>query len=108
MPTPNGTPWIIAFLAMATLFAPLTEELLFRGWIYTSLRDIIGVRFGILVSAVLFALAHWESTHLYAVAVFPVGLALGYIRQRTNSIAASITFHSLYNGVAAVLLFAGR
>ena len=104
--TPKGTPWIVAFLAMATLFAPIAEELLFRGWIYTSLRGVIGVRWGILVSAVLFALAHWESTHLYALAVFPVGLALGYLRQRADSIAASITFHSLYNGIAAVLLFA--
>ena len=108
VPTPAGTPWIIGFLALATLLAPITEELLFRGWIYTSLREVIGVRFGILVSAALFALAHWESTHLYALAVFPVGLALGYIRQRTDSVAASITFHALYNGVAAVLLFVAK
>ena len=103
--TPKGTAWIIAFLAMATLAAPIAEELLFRGWIYTSLRALVGVRWGILVSAILFALAHWESTHLYALAVFPVGLALGYVRQRADSIAASITLHSLYNGIAAVLLF---
>ena len=103
---PKGTPWIVAFLAMATLFAPIAEEVLFRGWIYTSLRGVVGTRWGILVSAVLFALAHWESTHLYALAVFPVGLALGYVRQRADSVAASITFHALYNGTAAVLLFA--
>ena len=108
VPTPKGTPWIIGFLALATLFAPIAEELLFRGWIYTSLRAVIGVRLGILLSAVLFALAHWESTHLYALAVFPVGLALGYIRQRTDSVAASITFHALYNGVTAVLLFVSK
>ena len=108
VPTPSGTPWIIGFLALATLFAPITEELLFRGWIYTSLRRSIGARFGILVSAILFALAHWESSHLYALAVFPVGLALGFVRQRTDSVAASITFHSLYNGVASVLLFVGK
>lgn len=106
--TPTGTPWIIAFLALATLFAPITEELLFRGWIFTSLRPKIGARFAILVSAVLFAVAHWESTHLYALAVFPVGLALGYVRQKTDSVAASITFHALYNGVASVLLFVGK
>lgn len=105
---PTGTIWIIGFLALATLFAPITEELLFRGWIYTSLRRTIGARWGILVSALLFALAHWESTHLYALAVFPVGLALGYIRERANSVAASITFHALYNGVASVLLFVAK
>ena len=105
VPTPTGRIWVIGFIALATLFAPVTEELLFRGWIYTSLRAIIGVRFGITLSAALFALAHWESTHLYALAVFPVGLALGYVRERTGSVAASITFHALYNGVTAVLLF---
>ena len=105
VPTPTGTFWIVGFIALATLFAPITEELLFRGWIYTSLRAVIGMRFGIALSAVLFALAHWESTHLYALAVFPVGLALGYVRERTGSVAASITFHALYNGVTAVLLF---
>ena len=105
---PKETPWIVGFLALATLFAPVTEELLFRGWIFTSLRGTVGVRVAILVSAALFALAHWESTHLYALAVFPVGLALGYVRQRAGSVAASITLHSLYNGVAAVLLFVGK
>ncbi len=104
---PKGTPWIVGFLALATLFAPVTEELLFRGWIFTSLRGTVGVRVAIVLSAALFALAHWESTHLYALAVFPVGLALGYVRHRADSVAASITLHSLYNGIAAVLLFAG-
>ena len=108
VPTPTGTLWIVCFIALATLFAPITEELLFRGWIYTSLRAVIGARFGIALSAALFALAHWESTHLYALAVFPVGLALGYVRERTGSVAASITLHALYNGVTSVLLFLAR
>ena len=108
VPTPTGTVWVIGFIALATLFAPITEELLFRGWIYTSLRALFGVKFGIALSAALFGLAHWESTHLYALAVFPVGLALGYVRERTGSVAASITFHALYNGVTAVLLFVAK
>jgi uncharacterized protein len=108
IPVPKGTPWIIGFLALATFFAPITEELLFRGWIYTSLREVVRVPFAIAISAGVFALAHWESTHLYALAVFPVGLVLGYIRQRVDSVAASITFHALYNGVSAILLFVTR
>lgn len=105
---PKETKWVILFVILASVFAPITEELLFRGWLYTSLRRAIGVPAGILVTAVLFALAHWERTHLYALAVFPVGLALGYIRERTGSIKATMTFHAVYNGIASVLLFLAR
>lgn len=105
---PKETPWIVAFLALAVLVGPIGEELLFRGWMYTSLRARFGLRVAVLVTAVLFALAHWESTHLYALAVFPVGLALAIVRERTGSIAPTITFHAIYNGVASVLLFAGK
>lgn len=105
---PTQTPSIVGFLALAVLFGPIGEELLFRGWMYTSLRASFGLRVAVLVTAVLFALAHWEQTHLYALAVFPVGLALAVVRERTGSIAASITFHVLYNAVASVLLFLGK
>ena len=105
---PKETVWIIGFLALAVLFGPFAEELLFRGWMYTSLRASFGLRVAAIVTSVLFALAHWESTHLYALAVLPVGLALAAIRERTGSIAASITFHALYNGVASVMLFVGQ
>ena len=105
---PKGTPWIVAFIALAVLAGPIAEEMLFRGWMYTSLRASFGLRVAVLVTSVLFALAHWEGTHLYALAVFPVGLALAIVRERTGSIAGSITFHALYNGVASVLLFLGR
>lgn len=108
VPTPTGRPWIIGFLFLATFAAPITEELLFRGWIYTSLRRTLGVAFAILIVSVLFACAHWESTHFYALAVFPVGLALAYVRERTGSVAASITFHALYNGIASVLIFLAK
>ncbi len=105
---PKAAGWIVGFLALAVLFGPFAEELLFRGWMYTSLRASFGLRIAVLVTSVLFALAHWESTHLYALAVLPVGLALATIRERTGSIAASITFHAIYNGVASVMLFVGQ
>lgn len=104
-PHPAGLSARLLFLLLAALAAPMTEELLFRGWIYTSLRVAIGIPAAIIVSAALFAIAHWESTHLYAAAIFPVGLVLGLVRERTGSLAASIAFHALYNAFASTLLF---
>ncbi len=101
---PKETPWLIGFLVLAVLVGPFSEELLFRGWMYTSLRASFGVVAAALVTSVLFALAHWESTHLYAIAVFPVGVALVVIRERTGSIGASFVFHALYNVAASLLI----
>ncbi len=104
---PGGRSWSALFVLLAVVAAPVAEELFFRGWLYTGLRARVGATVTILVTAVLFALAHWEKTHLYALAVFPVGLALGLIRERTRSIGATMTFHAGYNGFASLLLLFG-
>jgi uncharacterized protein len=88
---------------LAVVFAPLTEELLFRGWIYTSLRASFGLWTALLVSAALFAGAHYESSHIYALVVFPIGLALGGMRETAGTLKASIGFHAFYNAIAFCL-----
>ena len=77
--------------------APLAEELAFRGLLFGDLRPRYGFSVALVVSAALFALAHWESTHLYAAAVLPLGLLLGYVRERTGSVRASALLHAIYN-----------
>jgi CAAX protease family protein len=95
----------VEMLILAALVAPLAEELLFRGWIYTGLRFYWGFWPALLVTSILFSLAHYESTHLYSLAVFPIALALGFVRERTDSIKATILFHAL-NNLAAFCLAA--
>ncbi len=90
----------LLLFVLAAGFAPITEELLFRGWIYTSLRFSFGIWPAMLASAALFGAAHYEDTHLYALAVFPVGIALAAIRERTQSVKASMLFHAVNNFIA--------
>ncbi|MGH6818055.1 MAG: lysostaphin resistance A-like protein [Methylovirgula sp.] len=90
----------LMLFVLAVGFAPITEELLFRGWIYTSLRFSFGLWPALLSSAALFGAAHYESTHLYALAVFPVGIALAAIRERTQSVKAAMLFHAVNNFIA--------
>lgn len=92
-----------ALFVLAVLAAPVTEELVFRGWIYTGLRFHWGFWPALLTTSVLFAGAHYERTHVYALAVFPIGLALGVVRERTGSVRASILFHALNNFAAFAL-----
>ena len=85
------------FLVLAVVMAPVAEELLFRGWIFTALRARRSAFAAIVLSSAAFAAAHNESSHLYALAVFPVGLALGWMRERTGSIRATMLMHGSYN-----------
>ncbi|WP_158807455.1 CPBP family intramembrane glutamic endopeptidase [Beijerinckia sp. L45] len=105
---PTGAWSVALFFVVAVIAAPLTEELMFRGWLYTGLRAKLSIWPSLVLSSILFALAHWESTHLYALVVFPVGMALGFIRERAGSLKASMSFHAMYNGIALVMLCFGR
>jgi membrane protease YdiL (CAAX protease family) len=106
---PKSNSWLLLprdHLAAALLFivavvmAPVAEETYFRGWIFTSLRHKWGHWPAVLISALLFALAHYESTHLYALAVFPLGLILAALRARTGSARTSMVFHAANNLIA--------
>ena len=97
---PSDRKAALILFVLAVVLAPFTEELLFRGWIYTSLRFSFGLWPAVLASAAVFGFAHYEDTHLYALAVFPVGIALALIRERTGSVKASMLFHAFNNLIA--------
>lgn len=99
VPKDNFASSVLLFI-LAVIFAPFAEELLFRGWIYTSLRARIGLWAALIISSAVFAGLHYEQSHIYALAVFPVGLALGALREVTGSLKASITFHAFFNALA--------
>ncbi len=89
------------------VLGPLAEEALFRGFIYTNMRVWLGFPATLAVTSVIFSLAHWEGTHFYALAVLPLGLVLGVLREWTGSIKATTLFHGLYNLSALVFAILG-
>ena len=105
---PDGPLGVASAFLLVVLLAPLCEELLFRGWIYTALRFHYSFGAALWITAVLFALAHWEPTHLYAMAILPMGLLLGYLRERTGSTGTTILFHTLYNVAGLLVTFLGK
>ena len=84
----------------ASIFAPVWEELLFRGYVLRTLRPF-GKRFAILCSALLFGLFHGNLLQTpYAVIM---GLILGYVTVE-YSILWSVLLHMFNNLVLADLL----
>ena len=87
------------FLYLA-IFAPLGEELLFRGLILRVLEPV-GKRFAIIVSAVMFGLLHANIIQIPF--GFLVGLVLGYVTVE-YSIVWAIILHMINNFVLGDLL----
>lgn len=84
------------------LFAPIAEEIVFRGAILKSLLNTrMSADAAITVSAVLFALIHFNPAQMPH--AFMVGLLLGWMYQRTGSILPSVAFHWVNNSMAYVL-----
>lgn len=85
--------------------APLTEELLCRGWLLNSLLDRSPPLRAIGVSAVVFGAMHMNPWQFpYATAL---GLAFGWIYWRTRSLWLCVLAHALNNGVAWGISYSG-
>ena len=94
---------IVANLA---LLAPIAEELLFRGWLYTALRARLRFRWSFLITAALFAAMHWDANHRHMVLVLPLAVALGVLRETTGSIKPTVLLHAVYNLVIIAITLA--
>lgn len=91
--------WVIL---TTVVFAPILEEMLFRGLILGSIREKQGRALpAVLISAVIFGVIHFNIPQ--GINAFAIGIILGYIYVRTNSLAAVILIHAINNGLAYTL-----
>lgn len=90
----NSAAIVLFFLTLGVL-APLCEESLFRGFLYSSLRKRFGVGVSLLVSASLFSAAHLDPGAV--VPLLCLGLVFGYVFERTRSLVPSMIAHGLWN-----------
>jgi uncharacterized protein len=110
LPMPRDTPFDKLFqnrrdayllAIMATTLGPLLEELFFRGFFYPVVAKHWGAVWGILLSALPFALMHMQQ-YGYSwgilLIIFGVGVVCGIVRAVTGSVAASFLVHVGYNG----------
>ena len=89
-----------AFAANVVLFAvvaPFVEELTFRG-VGQSLLAFLGRWPSIVTVGVAFGLAHGLLEALLV--LIPFGIALAWVRDRTDSVYPGMVVHGLFNGVA--------
>ena len=93
----SGSPMdMLVMFVMLVMIAPVTEEILFRGFIYTALRVKIGVPSAALVTSFGFAAIHLYSWNGF-VSVLLFGLVETYLFERSGSLWPGIIFHALNN-----------
>ena len=96
--------------AFAVFVAPLMEELIFRGVLFSIFEDRGGLGFAVVTTAVLFAGLHipeyrgaWN--HLFLLLL--VGLVFSLARGLTGSLAPSVILHTAYNLSQLTALYFG-
>lgn len=94
--------YVLAFLALVVM-APVSEELLFRGYLFGKLRVLVGALAAGLLTSVTFGLAHGQWN--VGIDTFVLSLYLCWLRHYTGAVWASMLLHSLKNLLAYTLLF---
>jgi membrane protease YdiL (CAAX protease family) len=107
MDDPASAPYLVF---AAVTFAPVFEELVFRGMLQPLLVRAAGAIAGVVLAALPFALLHgpeyaWSWRHVALIMV--AGFGFGVKRLRSGSTGAAALMHSAYNAVnTTVYLFA--
>lgn len=88
---------LLWFLIAIVIFAPVGEEIAFRGFLYRGLVRPGRELPAIVLIALIWALMHIQYDWVGILQVFAIGLLLGWIRWATGSTTLTIAMHMLIN-----------
>ena len=91
------------FFITASIAAPIFEEIMFRGFLLPSLTRYISVWGAIIISGLIFAIAHLSLSEVLPLAT--LGIILGVVYTRSRNLLASMFLHSLWNSGTLISLF---
>lgn len=102
-----GTSVRLLVIVLAVLMAPVVEEVVYRGVVYSSVERLWGKAAGVFVVTGIFGLVHvpqyWGSVAAIT-AIVALSLVLTLIRAWTGSLLPCVVMHLVYNGIQGVLL----
>lgn len=87
--------YALPFFTYISIFAPLLEEMLDRGLIQKGVFS--NSYLGVLVSSAIFTYTHRPQDFLSCIPYFLMGLILGYMHKRSDSLTPSILLHMTLN-----------
>ncbi len=94
---------LVAPIFLAVVAAPLTEEFIFRGYLYGVVRRYLGPITAILLTSALFAVIHFNLLSLPSLFILAICFALAY--ETTGSLLVPMAMHAIFNAVNLAELF---
>jgi hypothetical protein len=97
---------VVLFVLANTLMVGFSEEVMFRGFLLSAMRGVMGVWPAVLLSSVIFGAVHaangfvtgaWDAAWMQAAMAGMSGLAFAAIRVRTGSLWPGIVAHGLWD-----------
>lgn len=103
----EGTLFGRAVLAFAIVVgAPILEELVFRGYLWTVFERGAGRWVAFIASSLLFALFHGDPVHV--VSLVPTAFFLGWLRLVSGSVWPAVAAHFVNNGLGALVMLTAQ
>ncbi len=87
----------------ACVFAPLAEEILFRGYFYAALKRFSERYFAAVVVSLLFAVVHSNTMSVVPLFVLAMSLTIAY--ELTGCLLVPIAMHAIFNSITVIRLF---
>jgi membrane protease YdiL (CAAX protease family) len=100
--------WPVLVWAAVCIIGPFYEEMWVRGFMFTGfIRSRLALSGTLVVTSLFWAVQHVQYAWLSIAMIFVFGLALGYVRYKSDSIWPSIIMHVVNNTIALAVLTAG-
>jgi len=97
----ESTAALVAVVIVVTVLAPIAEEILFRGYIFTALRGRAGVWGAAILSGLVFGGVHAVGSPIeFLLPLAFLGFVLCIVYWKTGSLYPSIGLHALNNSIA--------
>ena len=99
----EGPVVLAIFLFNAVVLAPLSEELLFRGWLWTALRRSWGVWPTALLTGAGWWLMHVTEGPARLAVLLLLLIVISVVRHYAGTIRATIAVHALHNAIVLTM-----
>ncbi len=94
---------VLMLFALMTLWAPITEELVFRGGLFRQLSPRMVPIVAMLLSSVCFTIVHPYPVYLM-LPVFTLGAMFAFLRHWRGSLIAPMVAHAMNNALVGVMV----
>ena len=101
---------LVVFLALTWTLAALGEEVAYRGFVFTRVRDVVGNGLAgtvaaVVLSSVLFGLVHTEQGAIGVIVTFFDALLFSVLRLKYRTLWAAVLAHGFNNTIGLVTLY---